>query len=114
MESIKWKMVSLAQTTEEAEARAAHFSKELARVNAIADDFEEQVRIAESLCSVGKNWLLGVFLAFHGFLVVFSKYVFWKPGEDYEKITKNPSTARNLSIIYRSQKYMNLSKWDLS
>lgn len=43
MDSIKKKMLSLAQATEEANARSSVYEEELRRINAIADNFEEQV-----------------------------------------------------------------------
>lgn len=43
MESIKKKMLSLSQATEEAKARSAIYGEEINRVNEIADKFEEQV-----------------------------------------------------------------------
>ena len=45
MESIKKKMLSLSQATEEAKSRAAIFEEEMSRVNELADKFEEQVKI---------------------------------------------------------------------
>ncbi|XP_040566921.1 tropomyosin [Lepeophtheirus salmonis] len=44
MDSIKSKMFSLAQATEEASSRTSLYEEEIRRVNEIADKFEEQVR----------------------------------------------------------------------
>ena len=44
MDSIKKKMMSLSQATEEAMNRAAIFEEEMRGINEIAEKFEEQVR----------------------------------------------------------------------
>ena len=43
MDSIKSKMLSLSQATQEATARASIYEEELRKNNEIADKFEEQV-----------------------------------------------------------------------
>ena len=44
MDSIKKKMMSLSQATEEANSRAAVYEQERNRINELADKFEDQVR----------------------------------------------------------------------
>ena len=43
MDSIKKKMLSLSQATEEANSRASVYEQEMKKINEIADKFEEQV-----------------------------------------------------------------------
>ena len=49
MDSIKKKMTSLAQATEEATARAEAYERETTETNDLADKFEEQVYLKKSL-----------------------------------------------------------------
>ena len=44
MDSIKKKMLSLSQATEEANSRASVYEAEMRKINEIADKFEEQVK----------------------------------------------------------------------